>query len=110
MRNQKITVSVIGGHEITIEVEELAHKVGDIIARVGAILVCGGLGGVMEVASRGAKGAGGTTIGLLPGKEKVVSDLRKLAKDADTIYLATDLDREGVDTSIIWGNGGSGIT
>lgn len=37
---------------------------------------------------------------ILPGKEKVVSDLRKLAKDADTIYLATDLDREG--EAIAW--------
>ena len=70
MRKQKITVSVIGGHQITSEVEELAHKVGNIVAKVGALLVCGGLGGVMEAASRGAKEAGGTTIGLLPGKEK----------------------------------------
>ncbi|MCB1664361.1 MAG: type I DNA topoisomerase [Pseudomonadales bacterium] len=37
---------------------------------------------------------------ILPGKEKVVSDLRKLAKEADTIYLATDLDREG--EAIAW--------
>ena len=37
---------------------------------------------------------------ILPGKEKVVADLRKLAKDADTIYLATDLDREG--EAIAW--------
>jgi DNA topoisomerase-1 len=40
------------------------------------------------------------TYQILPGKEKVVSDLRKLAKDADTIYLATDLDREG--EAIAW--------
>lgn len=40
------------------------------------------------------------TYEILPGKEKVVSDLRKLAKDADTIYLATDLDREG--EAIAW--------
>ena len=32
---------------------------------------------------------------ILPGKEKVVDELKRLAKDADTIYLATDLDREG---------------
>ena len=37
---------------------------------------------------------------ILPGKEKVVSDLKKFAKDADHIYLATDLDREG--EAIAW--------
>jgi len=37
---------------------------------------------------------------VLPGKEKVVEELRKLAKNADTIYLATDLDREG--EAIAW--------
>jgi hypothetical protein len=68
--NRKITISVIGGHKITPEVEDLAHKVGYMIAKMGAILVCGGLGGAMEAASRGAKEAGGTTIGILPGKEK----------------------------------------
>ncbi|HQP10061.1 MAG TPA: TIGR00725 family protein [Candidatus Omnitrophota bacterium] len=70
MNNRKITISVIGGHQTTSEVEDLAHKVGIMIAKVGAILVCGGLKGVMEAASRGSKEAGGTTIGILPGKEK----------------------------------------
>ncbi|MCK5013627.1 MAG: TIGR00725 family protein [Candidatus Omnitrophica bacterium] len=71
MGNQKITISVIGGHDIDSEVEELAHKVGILVAKVGAVLVCGGLGGVMEASSRGSKEAGGTTIGILPGKDKV---------------------------------------
>jgi uncharacterized protein (TIGR00725 family) len=70
MKSRKITISVIGGHEITTEVEDLAIKVGIMIAEMGAILVCGGLGGVMEAVSRGAKKAGGITIGILPGKEK----------------------------------------
>lgn len=70
MGKQKFTISVIGGHECNKEVEQLAREVGRIIAEVGAILVCGGLGGVMEAASRGAKEAGGITIGLLPGKDK----------------------------------------
>lgn len=70
MRDQKVTISVIGGHKISPEVEEIAHKIGEIVAKVGAILVCGGLGGVMEAVSRGAKEAGGTTIGILPGKDK----------------------------------------
>lgn len=69
-RTQKITISVIGGHDIDAKVEQLAHNVGSIIAKVGAILVCGGLDGAMEASARGAKEAGGTTIGLLPGTSK----------------------------------------
>jgi uncharacterized protein (TIGR00725 family) len=41
--------------------------VGRLLAERGAVLVCGGLGGTMEAACRGAKQAGGTTVGLLPG-------------------------------------------
>jgi hypothetical protein len=44
----------------------VAESVGMLIARRGALLVCGGLGGVMEAAARGAKSGGGTTIGILP--------------------------------------------
>lgn len=67
---QKITISVIGGHDINSKVEQLAHKVGVLVAKVGAVFVCGGLSGAMEAAAKGAKSAGGTTIGLLPGREK----------------------------------------
>ena len=49
MRNQKITISVIGGHEISDKVEKIAHKVGHAIAKVGCVLVCGGLDGVCDV-------------------------------------------------------------
>ena len=70
MAGQKIIVSVIGGHDVNSKVERLAHDIGNTIASVGAILVCGGLEGVMMAASRGAKAAGGLTIGLLPGKNK----------------------------------------
>ncbi len=45
----------------------LAEEVGREIARKGAILICGGLGGVMTDAARGAKEMGGVTIGILPG-------------------------------------------
>ena len=67
---QKPTISVIGGHEIDSKGEKLAYQVGSFIAQVGAVLVCGGLNGVMSAAARGAKEAGGLTIGLLPGKDK----------------------------------------
>jgi len=66
---QKITISVIGGHKSDEKVEKLAADIGKIIAKAGAVLVCGGLAGVMQAAAKGCKQAGGTTIGLLPGKE-----------------------------------------
>lgn len=44
------------------------------LASRGAVLVCGGLGGVMEAACRGAKGGGGTTIGILPGTDRAAAN------------------------------------
>ncbi len=70
MRKQKISISVIGGSSISTRVEELAMKVGAMIASLDCVLVCGGLGGAMEAAAEGAKKAGGLTIGILPGKDK----------------------------------------
>lgn len=67
---QMVTISVIGGHDADKKLEVLAENVGKMVAEVGAVLVCGGLDGVMKAASRGCKKAGGLTIGLLPGKEK----------------------------------------
>lgn len=68
--SRKITVSVIGGHDIDKKVSQIAHEVGNIIANQGAVLVCGGLEGVMREAAKGAKKGGGLTIGLLPGTDK----------------------------------------
>ena len=48
--------------------EEIAEIVGRGIAKRNAVLVCGGRGGVMEAASRGAKGANGLTVGIIPGE------------------------------------------
>jgi uncharacterized protein (TIGR00725 family) len=44
--------------------------VGRLLAEQGATVVCGGLGGTMEAACRGARSAGGTTIGILPGLDR----------------------------------------
>jgi uncharacterized protein (TIGR00725 family) len=63
-------IAVIGGGHCSEEIYELARQVGQEIARAGAMLICGGMFGVMEAACRGAKEAGGTTIGILPGKSK----------------------------------------
>ena len=51
-------------------VEHKYPGIGREIAKIGAYLVCGGLGGVMEEAAKGAKDYGGKTIGILPGKDK----------------------------------------
>jgi uncharacterized protein (TIGR00725 family) len=64
---RQIQIGVIGGREVTDEILGLAYDVGKIIAERRAVLVCGGLGGVMEAACRGAKEVGGTTVGILPG-------------------------------------------
>jgi uncharacterized protein (TIGR00725 family) len=62
-------VGVIGEGICSRRVAGLAERVGRAIAQAGAVLLCGGLGGVMEAASRGAARAGGTVVGLLPGFE-----------------------------------------
>jgi len=66
----KRAISVIGSSEPTPEERDLAYRVGVLIAKEGFALVCGGLGGVMEAACRGAKSAGGLTVGILPGRER----------------------------------------
>jgi uncharacterized protein (TIGR00725 family) len=63
-----IQVSVIGSGA---EHEENAEQVGRLLAERGATVVTGGLGEVMAAAARGAKGAGGTTIGILPGETRL---------------------------------------
>jgi uncharacterized protein (TIGR00725 family) len=63
----KTRIGIIGGAKPDEKSRELARKVGRLIAESGGVLVCGGLSGVMEAASRGAKQAGGVTIGILPG-------------------------------------------
>jgi uncharacterized protein (TIGR00725 family) len=63
-------IGVIGAGECDAELGLLAEAVGRGIAEAGAVLVCGGMGGVMEEACRGAKAAGGMTIGILPGPDR----------------------------------------
>lgn len=66
-----IQVSVIGSGA---ENEEQAEDVGRLLAERGAAVVTGGLGEVMAAASRGAKNAGGTTIGILPGETRAAAN------------------------------------
>ena len=60
-------IAVIGAASCSNEGYQIARRLGGLIAGRGAYLVCGGRGGVMAAAARGAKEAGGVTVGLLPG-------------------------------------------
>ncbi len=64
---RRTIIAVIGGSQASPDEVRLAEEVGRELARQGATLVCGGLGGVMEAACRGASDEGGVTIGILPG-------------------------------------------
>jgi uncharacterized protein (TIGR00725 family) len=63
-------IAVIGAGTCDETEAALAEEVGRLLGRAGALVVCGGLGGVMEAACRGAKGAAGVTLGLLPGLDR----------------------------------------
>jgi uncharacterized protein (TIGR00725 family) len=63
-------IAVVGPSDATPSQERAAEAIGDLLARAGAVLVCGGLGGVMAAACRGAASAGGLTVGLLPGADR----------------------------------------
>jgi uncharacterized protein (TIGR00725 family) len=63
-------VAVVGSGSAPDHHLALAEEVGALVAGSGAVLVCGGLGGVMSAACRGAVGAGGVTVGLLPGGDR----------------------------------------
>ena len=65
-----VYVAVVGASEASADLEVEAETVGHLLARHGAVVVCGGLGGVMAAACRGAKAGGGTTLGILPGTDR----------------------------------------
>ena len=78
-------VAVVGPGDADDECLRLAEETGRLLAERGAVVLCGGLDGVMEAACRGAAGAGGQSVGLLPGHD---------AADANphvTVSLATGL-------------------
>jgi uncharacterized protein (TIGR00725 family) len=67
-------VAVVGPGEATAEELLAAEAVGRELAGRGAVVVCGGLGGAMEAACRGAREAGGTTVGILPGSDRAAAN------------------------------------
>jgi len=78
-------VSVIGGSSVSPETAAVAERLGERLADRGHTVVCGGLGGVMEAVCRGARGAGGETIGILP------TDWRADANPHVTVPIATGM-------------------
>lgn len=85
MAERKRFIAVIGGSDCTPEEARLAEQVGRRIARSGAVLVCGGLGGIMAAACKGASAEGGLTIGILP------RDSRQTANPYVQIPIVTNL-------------------
>ncbi len=71
---RRVHIAVSGGGEAGEEACRVAEDVGRELARRGAVVVTGGLGGVMEAACRGAKAASGTTIGILPTDDRAAAN------------------------------------
>ena len=84
-KDKKKFIAVIGGSQCSPQEAKLAEEVGRELARQDAILVCGGLGGVMEAACKGAQAEGGMTIGILP------SDIRSTANPYVQIPIVTGM-------------------
>ncbi|MCH7526978.1 MAG: TIGR00725 family protein [Planctomycetes bacterium] len=63
-------MAVIGAGKCSRKLRDMAAEIGRYVAENGGVLLCGGLGGVMEGAARGAKEAGGATIGIIPSENK----------------------------------------
>lgn len=82
---ERAYVAVCGAGDPSAEEAAWAEEVGRAIARAGAVLVCGGLGGVMDAAARGAESAGGTSVGILPGAD------RRAASSHLSVAIATGL-------------------
>lgn len=70
VKKQKLSIGVIGGSVADENNRQLAYEVGKHIAQNSAVLVCGGLGGIMEAASQGASENGGLVLGILPSADK----------------------------------------
>jgi len=81
----KPLVGVIGVADANEQERQMAYEVGKLIGAMGLSLVCGGLGGVMEAASKGCSQAGGTVLGILPGGAK------EEANDYVTFAIPTNL-------------------
>ncbi len=84
---ERLQIAVIGAGECDESVWRTAFAVGEGLARAGCHLICGGRGGVMAAASRGARAAGGTVVGILPGVDAHESP----ADDAVSVAVYTGM-------------------
>jgi uncharacterized protein (TIGR00725 family) len=73
METPRAYVAVIGASNATEWELDTAERLGALLAEVGCVLVCGGLGGVMDAAARGAASRGGASVGILPGTDRSVA-------------------------------------
>ncbi len=80
-----IRIGIIGAGTCPSEIYKTAYAVGKAVAERNGILVCGGLGGVMEAGAKGASEAGGITVGILPGDDE------KEANPYITVPIATGM-------------------
>jgi len=80
-----VQLGIIGAGRADDELKALAREVGELAAARGWIVVCGGLGGVMEAASEGAESKGGLVVGVLPG------DARSAANSFVTVSIPTSM-------------------
>ncbi len=69
-KKSTICIGVIGAGKCAKKLRDDAYQVGRAVAEGGAVLVCGGLKGVMEAAAQGAREAGGVTVGIIPGLDR----------------------------------------
>ncbi|SKA78764.1 hypothetical protein SAMN02745704_01194 [Paucidesulfovibrio gracilis DSM 16080] len=74
MEQRLRTVAVIGAGQCGHQTSLLAESLGRLLAETGFSVVCGGLSGVMEAACKGARSAGGLTIGILPGTDRATAN------------------------------------
>lgn len=72
---RKIQISVVGDGQPALEVARQAEEIGRLLAQRGAVVVCGGLGGVMDAAARGAASVGGLTVGILPSYDAATANV-----------------------------------
>lgn len=93
-------IAVIGGRRLRRKLIEEAREAGRLLAQAGAVVLTGGLGGVMEAASQGAREAGGITVGLLPQEN------RSRANEHVSIPIATGL---GIGRNVIIARAADGL-